>query len=205
MSPYLKIHDNSEHKLYVWIFSEDLSTLQEEFRNVYGDLQSLPEFRSETRKLEWLAVRIMLNDMLGEAMVIDYLREGCPYLKNSDYNISISHAGKAVAVQLIKEHPAGIDIEVPDEKIKRIAQKFMRDDEIINTDKGLHDLYRVWCSKEVLFKIYQKGSVDFKRDLEVRVQGDEISGIIRKDGHELVYPLCLIEREGLILVYHKPQ
>ncbi len=205
MSPYLKIHDDSEHKLYLWVFSEDLSSLQEEFRNVYGNLQSVPEFRSETRKMEWLAVRIMLNDMLGQPQVIHYLREGCPYLENTDFNISISHAGRAVAIQLIKRFPAGIDIEERDDKIRRIAQKFVREDEIINTESELTDLYRIWCSKEVLFKIYQKGSVDFKRDLEVRGQEDYIQGFIRKDGKEQVYPLKMIEREALVLVYHKPQ
>ena len=62
--------------------------------------QQLTRFSSPHRKLEWLSVRVLLYQLLGEEKIIEYAPSGKPRLADSSYFISISHTRGYVAVIL---------------------------------------------------------------------------------------------------------
>ena len=73
-------------------------------------LPYLSQITSESRKKEWLTVRVLLKEMLGEEKEILYTSTGRPYLSDNSYQISISHTKSFVAVALHPEMKIGIDI-----------------------------------------------------------------------------------------------
>ena len=75
--------------------------------------------KSSARRLEFLCVRSLLMDMMGGM-------HGKPYLECGK-NISISHTRGYVAVILSDNSDVAIDIEYMDERVCRIADRFLRD------------------------------------------------------------------------------
>lgn len=122
-------------------------------------------FRSESRILEWTAVRVLLYDMLDRQVPILYEENGAPYLPEYEHlDISISHTRGYVAVALAEHGAIGIDIEQIGAKVERVRHKFIRDDEDAET---LEKLLLHWSAKETAFKILNRSKVDFKKHLRV--------------------------------------
>jgi len=133
--------------------------------------EEVGRLRSETRKKEWLTLRVLLKDVLsiahpGEIM---YDSKGKPHLKNGNGNISFSHTKNFAAIIFHPKKNVGIDIETAHERVEKISRKFVNTDEgaFIKNERRMETLHIIWGVKEVLFKIYGKGGVDFKKHLHV--------------------------------------
>ncbi len=127
-------------------------------------------FVAGSRKLEWLAVRALLYAMLGEEKEISYQPSGKPYLADGSASVSISHTKGYVAVllgDLIWE--VGIDIERYGERVRKVAHKFMREDEkpSLFRDTETWSLLLHWSAKETMFKCMDASDVDFREHLHV--------------------------------------
>ena len=69
-------------------------------------------FTAAHRRLEWLAVRVLLYTLSGEEKEIAYHPSGKPYLADDSASISISHTKGYVAVALgLPGREVGVDIE----------------------------------------------------------------------------------------------
>ena len=79
-------------------------------------------------------------------------------------NISISHTQKFIAI-IISASPVGIDIEKIDERALNTAPKFIN----LNVHKNLtnESATLIWSAKECLFKLHQKGDLNYIEDLSV--------------------------------------
>lgn len=138
----------------------------------------LQRFHSERRTIEWLSIRLMLYFLLHEEKIILNRADGKPYLQDGTHHISISHTLNYAALLLHKTLPVGIDIEVRSERIKKVAEKFISDDEYIDPEsKTVHQLLH-WSSKESLFKIMDEEGIDFKHHLHIHPFNPETKGII---------------------------
>ena len=63
----------------------------------------------------------------------------------------------------------GIDIEVPDDKVRRISHKFVSESEFeMLGPKTITDFTQIWSAKEAVFKWYGKGEVDFKQHIRLK-------------------------------------
>ncbi len=155
------------------------------------------------RRKEWMASRIMASEYFGERKFVSYDQYGRPVLEDHAWRISISHSKKFVAIQLMEGDPPGIDIELSESRIHRIHHKFVNDFESAQFDlENALDLYRIWCSKEVAFKIYRKGSVDFRKHLFVsRGDGENMSVEIRKPTVQFSVPLMFKTFDDFVLCY----
>ncbi len=129
----------------------------------------ISQIRTEHRKKEWLAVRVLLKELLGEETLIAYSPNGAPYLPDKDVNISISHTKGYVAVILSDVAPVGIDIEYRNDRILKIKRKFINPDEEDSIDKKNEAAHLLiyWCAKEALFKMIGKEGVDFRDHLHI--------------------------------------
>lgn len=125
-------------------------------------------YKNDGRKLEFLAVRVLLREMLqvagcSQAQMdrmgeITHRADGKPLLKG--YHISISHTKGIAAVILSKSHPVAVDIEYFSDRVERIAPKFLRKDEKAT---GLDELLVHWCSKETVFKLFPDDQLQFSQ------------------------------------------
>jgi len=139
-----------------------------------SDLASLNGISNEARKIQILSTRFLVRAMDPDidTNLLSRGVTGVPYFKGNKTKISISHSGKYVAVALSCHGKTGIDIEKIGEKVGRIQDKFMNDKEKeCGYEQNLECLneyqHVIWGAKEALFKLYGKGGVFFKEDLEV--------------------------------------
>lgn len=137
-------------------------------RDVYRT--AVQAFKSEHRRQEWLAVRVLLYTLLGEEREITYRPDGKPYLTDVSASISISHTRGYVAVILGQpDREVGIDIEQYGERVRKVAPRFMRDDEVPSLFRNTNtwSLLLHWSAKETIFKCLNASEVDFRNHIRL--------------------------------------
>lgn len=122
---------------------------------------------------ELVAAMLQYKTSIGEssrtddAVEIGHEESGKPILK--DWHISISHTKGYAAVLLSKNHEVGIDIEYVSERVKRIADRFLRPDE---QAENTIDLLLHWCAKEAVYKLYSEQDLTFQQMKIVDLQSE---------------------------------
>jgi len=144
-------------------------------------LQDILSIKSEARRLEKLAVRVLLKELTGSANDICYLETGRPYIKDGSYNISISHTKGYVAVVLDKNYRVGIDIEQISDRVKRVRSKFVSDKEYIDPDKELIHLLLNWSAKESVYKLFDIPGIELKEEVIISRFKPEKEGVFTAD------------------------
>ncbi len=132
------------------------------------ELERYLEFKSDKRKKEFIAIRILKNQLFGY-QEIKYESHGAPYI-HSDSNentfISISHAKNLVGIACNTDFQVGFDIEQVKPKITKIFHKFLnsQEKEIFDLD-NTSELTSCWSFKETLYKLAGRKLIDFKTEL----------------------------------------
>ncbi len=150
------------------------------------------------KRLQHLAGRFLLKHLNPDFPLDDIMVSSTnkPYLPSGKYHFSISHCGDYAAAIISTNTRAGIDIEIPREKIISIRKKFMNEGEYQLTE--LEDEQQaatlIWSAKEAVFKWYGTGSVDFKKHIHI------LSA--EKNGEQYVMQVLFSKKEQtLLLVY----
>lgn len=139
------------------------------------------EYKSASRQLEYLAVRVLLLDMLGRECRILHYDSGKPYLQDYEAKISISHTKGYVAVIIHPHKEVGIDIEYHSDRVKKVVSRFIGVEEMSlieeklrsvgceeERDRLMLNLYLLfWSAKETMFKMMDASEVDFISHLHV--------------------------------------
>jgi hypothetical protein len=169
MGLIVRKHFNEDVELGIWEITEDYDSLMSMLSLDEKDLITVESFKNHKRKLEWLSVRTLLKEMLGKESKIVYGPERKPYLHNNEYNISISHSKNLTSILMSRKKRVGLDLEFMSTKILRIADKFLRPEELgnIHKDQELYHLYLHWCAKEALYKICDKVDINFVTNLNI--------------------------------------
>ena len=155
--------------LGIWKIEESFDTLYSGLQNKELYEPFLNKAASPSRKIEWIAVRRLLKEMLGYEAEISYHANGAPFLRNSPFHISISHTKGFVAILLHESKKTGVDIEYYSDRIVKIAHKFINPEkEYISQEKKILHLLLHWSAKEALFKILGKEKLFFDTDLLVK-------------------------------------
>jgi 4'-phosphopantetheinyl transferase len=171
---------NEDGILGMWEITEDFETLISMVNLDDKDLERLDGFKNHQRKLEWLSVRVLLNTLTDKDSRIVYGPERKPYLHTNSHNISISHSRDFTAILLNKKRRVGLDLEFMSDKVLRIAEKFMRPEELDSIDKSqeIYHLYLHWCAKEALYKICDKVDINFVTNLKIEPFKPKEKGLI---------------------------
>ncbi len=106
------------------------------------------------RLKEWCVSRAALRLGLSSDLPVRYHANGKPYLDGAE--LTLSHC-LPIAGALIHPQFAGMDIQVPDEKLERIQEKFAHPEELdfaLKSADALDALTILWSAKEALFKVY---------------------------------------------------
>lgn len=141
----------------------------------------LEAMKSPSRKLEYLAVRVLLKKLLDEELEIAHLPSGQPYLVHDSRRISISHTKGYAAVGIHSSALPGIDIEQVAERVLKVASRFIRPDEFpereeLSGKRQLEGALLHWSGKETLFKLLETDEVDFLTHLQIFPFLPQVSG-----------------------------
>lgn len=147
----------------------------EELRSFLSDhavSEELELLKAPSRKLEYLAVRVLLKVLRGREGQIGHEVSGKPFLVGENCHISISHTKGYVAVGLHETLHPGIDIETFGERVRKVETRFVREDEMperksMESREELYQLLLHWSAKETMFKVLDCEEVDFLRHLKV--------------------------------------
>lgn len=198
--PFIEVEIKQNHKVGLWKITETEAELLRQF-HVAPELFSL----HTGRNLQVLASRLTIMKLMNLSNIeIIKASEGKPFLVDRDEHISLSHSGQFAAAVVSNKDATGIDIERMDERIFKIAHKFVREDErALLGDRDILGHYLIWNIKESLFKYYGLGSVDFRKhlyvDLTTRNDGFLKASIQKKDHHASMYfKFLLLEEEYLL-------
>lgn len=93
----------------IWKIEEPSEVLLALLQNRKEYLPQLELIRTEQRRREWLASRVLLQELTGGSALIAYHPNGAPYLSGSSLHISISHT-KGYAAVLLQDHLSLIHI-----------------------------------------------------------------------------------------------
>lgn len=196
-------------RVAVWHVTESY----EELLSMLPDADSVQheaeqKFSSESRRVEWTAVRVLLYSILDRQIHIDYNEQGAPLLPDYErLHISISHTRGYVAIALSETAMVGVDVEQiehlgesskplgvkrKEPKIERVKSRFMREDEYAETMIGklLH-----WSSKETVYKLLGRKGADFREEMRV-APFDETQ-------YEGTFPLEDLKKGEIYIVYYK--
>ncbi len=120
----------------------------------------LSGFKTPKRSLQWMATRCLLQSIEPDSSsLIVYNHLGKPHLANDNRLISLSHSDRYAAVQLCHSGYCGVDIQQREERMTRLADKFLHREEydFINNEHRLLYLNLIWTMKEAIFKHFGSG------------------------------------------------
>lgn len=156
----------------------------------------------EARRAEWLAVRVLIAQVLGSEKEVKYYPSGRPFLSDGSYHISISHTKGYAAIAYHDSRTVGIDIEHVAPRVQRIAHRFTHPDEALYIDRcgdgeRLQYLLINWSVKETLYKLLDDpAAADFREAFcivpyELEQQGILTAHIsLSSSMHKVCYQRC---------------
>ena len=116
-----------------------------------GKLQHvLDSYSRDARRLEVLSVHALIYIMTGdESLVVSHNEDGHPLLDG--WHVSISHTRGYATVLLSRKDEVAVDIEYVSNRVAKIADRFIRDDE---QDDSVTRQLVCWCTKEAVYKYF---------------------------------------------------
>ncbi|MBN2663947.1 MAG: 4'-phosphopantetheinyl transferase superfamily protein [Bacteroidales bacterium] len=162
--PVIKKIYYNDAKIGLWKLSEEVDELENLILNDLSaqEKSKYNSFKSNQRKKEWLATRILLKEIKkSQFHTIILYNEACKPYTNHE-NISISHTRNYVAVIISQKHKVSIDIEKISNKPIKIIDKFLSENEKQNFDyKNSEIATLLWSVKETVYKFYGKKNLPF--------------------------------------------
>lgn len=201
-----KIADKGE--IAIWEISESNETLLAMLQLRDSELENIEKL-SPARKRQWLGSRVLLRALLQTEQYIEINIDEFhkPFIKNSKYEISISHADDFAAVIIYENKKVGVDIEKITDRILKIKKRFLSEDELsfISDKDELAQLYVCWGIKETLFKLYGKGSLPFIGGIKIErfdyASAAPVSASIDISGFQENYQINFIKYKEHILTW----
>lgn len=165
--PFVKKIETENGIIGIWEISESACSLISAFQFSENEKNEFKKFIGEKRQKEYLATRLLLQNILGQKTEVIYLESRRPLVKNSKLNISISHSSDYVTV-FISNELCGIDVENVHRNIDRVTKRFLHREELdwienSNQSQLLKIIY--WCAKEAIFKCSCKTGVRFDEQI----------------------------------------
>ncbi len=172
------------------------------------ELAELAEIHAPSRRLEWLAGRMVLHQISDKKQrpEIQKTATGKPFWPDGPARFfSITHSSGKVAGAIVSDKPCGIDVQVFTKKIRRIGPRFLNQKELAENELTDDFLHQTWGAKEAMFKAWGHGGVDFRQHLSVgKIEDGRAIGQFQRAGAAMVFDLFFekiwLENEPFMLV-----
>ncbi len=173
---------NATTKMAIWAIEESLAFFESKLE---GRVEASKNIMHPVKRTQHLAARLLLQEMQPEVDVnsIEYAANGKPYLVNESVHFSVSHCNGFAACVISEEGPVGIDIELIQDRIKKVAPKFLHHSELekintLNEEAQLKEMSFVWAAKEAMYKMNEKLGLDFSEHLRVEGLTNNTNGMM---------------------------
>jgi len=166
--PLYKTITFSEGLIGIWQITESITELIPGFTKLELESSDYLQYNYDKRKIEWLATRKLMKELIGSDFKITYLESGKPILNHHKFkHISISHSREFVGIFVHERLHTGIDIESISRNYKPVEKRYLSDEELIHVNGNplLQCLY--WCVKEAVFKLVPEDGVEFRQQIHV--------------------------------------
>jgi phosphopantetheinyl transferase len=201
-----EIHTNAICGL--WEITETAEELLDHITLTDMEHEQFQTFTNQTRRTHWLSYRALLKQMLpNESFTLRYDIHGKLHVVENTFQLSVSHSGKYSAAIIHRQRRVGIDIEQIADRIFRIKDRFLSQDELdsLPTTVSSQMLLVYWCAKETLYKYFGNQGFDFRTNLRIMpfllAKDGNISGRILTDTISETIALHYRLMDGYILVY----
>lgn len=153
--------------LGMWRIEETVSEMLAMMPSL-GKLQHvLDSYSRDARRLEVLSVHALVYIMTGdESLVVGHNEDGHPLLEG--WHVSISHTRGYAAVLLSRQDEVAVDVEYVSNRVAKIADRFIRDDE---QDETITRQLVCWCTKEAVYKYFSSQHLAL---LDIRLRNYEL-------------------------------
>lgn len=153
--------------LGMWRIEETVSEMLAMMPSL-GNLQHvLDSYSRDARRLEVLSVHALVYIMTGdESLVVGHNEDGHPLLEG--WHVSISHTRGYAAVLLSRQDEVAVDVEYVSNRVAKIADRFIRDDE---QDETITRQLVCWCTKEAVYKYFSSQHLAL---LDIRLRNYEL-------------------------------
>ena len=149
-------------------------------------------YKSEKRRFEFLATRLLLRAVLGSGVEIAYHPTGRPYLRgNVCLNISVSHTDGYVAIAL-SEQRVGLDIEPVSSRQLHLRERFMAPTEWEQATQFASPEVVAsigWSAKEALYKLIDVPGTDLLDGLACEWCSAQVLRDVQR-GNEVLIRMC---------------
>ena len=207
MPLYKTINFNSTTQISVWKITESLEQLYQEVKLNPANTIRFNGMKSEMHQRAFLSVRKLLMEKGYTDFDLEYDEFGKPHLKDGNH-ISISHSHQFSTI-IISDQKAGIDIEMQREKILRIADKFVSNQELqrlksFDNQDFIKKLTVKWGAKEAIFKIRNEKGISFKDHIQVNpfeIRDNKTTAILEIENTKQQFSIYFEEIEDFTLVY----
>ncbi|RKS99197.1 4'-phosphopantetheinyl transferase superfamily protein [Flavobacterium sp. 123] len=207
MPLYKVIHFNANTQILIWKITETFQELLEQVILNDSNKKRLEGMKSEMHQRAFLSVRKLLQQIEHTDLDLYYDEYGKPHL-HGEKHISITHSHEFSAI-IISDKTVGIDIELQREKIIRIADKFINQNELqrlksSNSEDYIKKLTVKWGAKEAIFKIRNEKGISFKDHIKVNafeIQDAKAIAELHFDNIIKEFKIYFEEIEDFTLVY----
>jgi len=173
---------NATTKMAIWAIEEPLAFFESKLE---GRVEASKTIMHPVKRTQHLAARLLLQEMQPALHInsIEYAANGKPYFVNGSIHFSISHCNGFAACVISEEGPVGIDIELIQDRIKKVAPKFLHHSELekintLNEEAQLKEMSFVWAAKEAMYKMNEKLGIDFSEHLRVEGLTNNTNGMM---------------------------
>jgi len=158
---------SNDIQICIWQITEDEVFLSSGLTLSQEALERLLSRKSEVHRKGYLAIRQLLKGCGIIPEIHQYDQDGAPFLTDGRY-LSITHT-KNMAAIAISVFPVGIDLEHYQEKIKKIATRFLHKEESKDHSKtdNIEFLTQIWTAKEAIYKAFRTPGIHFNTQLLV--------------------------------------
>ena len=196
----------------VWKIEEPAHLLYSKLQLDESEKSIYQSLSNGKRELHWLGSRVLLRTLINTQ---DFIKTGIdehnkPFLVNFPHFFSLSHSFDYAAVMISQTDRVGIDIEEIKEKIERVVNKFLSEQEqaFIDSTQRIHHLYACWAAKEALYKMYGKKGLNFIEGITLdafpySTEGGVISARILMPDTPTPLNVNYFEFEGYMIAYVK--
>lgn len=161
--PFVKKIEVENGILGIWELTETVDSLIATFQFSSNERAEFQKYSLKKRQAEYIATRLLLQQLCGEKTEIVYQDSGRPQLMNSTQNISISHSNEFVIIFISNDLP-GIDTENANRDIDKVVNRFLNPKELEWIDESENPKFLkmlFWCAKEAIYKCACQSGIQF--------------------------------------------
>jgi 4'-phosphopantetheinyl transferase EntD len=204
---FVKKIKNNLGTIGIWKFDESSEELATRISLNPEEQLKYKNLKVEKRKKEFLALRILLQELLMAKCEVYYGKYGNPQLKNYNLHLSISHSDELLTV-FITSVKGGIDTENTLRNTEKIKTRYLSEKEIKDTENNQNPaLTRIvyWSAKEAIYKCALQPSVEFKNQIKIesfnlKSKGN-FRGSLKTSSENIIFNLSYFFLENNVVVY----